>query len=277
SVKMLVGDSVLSFTQQGPALTIELPSMLVRPELDTVVVVEVQGPPVVFRAPTITCGWPEFVTGTTATISAGTGLVARYTTDGGMPTADSPMADGPIAIETTCELRAATFRDGDRVSEVVSQRFTAVAPWPACEPVPKAAGLMREIVAGVAWEAIPADAERQVLADRRGAVPTVTCGDAPGEHVAQRLSGFLEVPNDELYRFALRSDDGSRLWLDGRLVVDNDGLHGTVEKTGAAPLAQGLHAITVVWFNKTGGYELGLKWATGGGALVEVPTAALRH
>ena len=43
------------------------------------------------------------------------------------------------------------------------------------------------------------------------------------------LTGYLEVPADGIYTFALLSDDGSTLMLDGELLGDNDGAHSPVE------------------------------------------------
>ena len=42
------------------------------------------------------------------------------------------------------------------------------------------------------------------------------------------LTGYLEVPADGIYTFALLSDDGSTLMLDGELLGDNDGAHSPV-------------------------------------------------
>lgn len=81
------------------------------------------------------------------------------------------------------------------------------------------------------------------------------------EHVALDFRGGIEVPADDVYVFALASDDGSDLWIEGVQVIDNDGLHGTLEKRGFMALGKGTHAIRVRWFNKTGGAELSLKWA----------------
>ena len=51
-------------------------------------------------------------------------------------------------------------------------------------------------------------------------------------------------------------------------MIDNDGLHGTIEKRGNAALAAGQHQIQVRWFNKTGGAELALRWGALGEKLV---------
>lgn len=50
------------------------------------------------------------------------------------------------------------------------------------------------------------------------------------------------------YDFSLSSDDGSRLYIDGKLVINNDGLHSVEERTGSARLKTGLHRIRVSYF-----------------------------
>ena len=74
-----------------------------------------------------------------------------------------------------------------------------------------------------------------------------------------------------MHTLRLASDDGSRLYLDGELVVDNDGLHGRIEKIHQAPLTAGWHPIRVEWFNATGGLDLSLELEGPG-----VPRRALR-
>ena len=40
------------------------------------------------------------------------------------------------------------------------------------------------------------------------------------------FTGTLIVPEDGEYTFILDSDDGSRLSLDGKMIIDHDGIHG---------------------------------------------------
>ncbi|MCE9629516.1 MAG: HEAT repeat domain-containing protein [Planctomycetia bacterium] len=74
------------------------------------------------------------------------------------------------------------------------------------------------------------------------------------------FSGFLQVPMNGKYTFFLASDDGSRLYLDGKLVVNNDGLHGMGEKAGGVDLTAGSHPIAVTYFDNGGGNGLSLAW-----------------
>jgi hypothetical protein len=57
-----------------------------------------------------------------------------------------------------------------------------------------------------------------------------TAGKWPGysqsDNFAARWSGILQINLSGNYRWSLKSDDGSKLHLDGKLVINNDGLHG---------------------------------------------------
>ena len=69
-----------------------------------------------------------------------------------------------------------------------------------------------------------------------------------GNNFAFKFEGYIEVPADGQYTFFTSSDDGSQLFIGDELVVDNDGRHGYIEKSGTIDLEAGLHAITVTYF-----------------------------
>ncbi|HTF82789.1 MAG TPA: PA14 domain-containing protein, partial [Cytophagales bacterium] len=66
--------------------------------------------------------------------------------------------------------------------------------------------------------------------------------------------------------FYLKSDDGSKLYINNQLVIDNDGNHGTVEKSATISLAAGWYPIEVQYYDKSGGEALGLDWKVGSGS-----------
>jgi outer membrane protein OmpA-like peptidoglycan-associated protein len=70
--------------------------------------------------------------------------------------------------------------------------------------------------------------------------------------------GTFQVSTAGTYAWKLVSDDGSRLWIDGREVIDNDGVHGTLDGSGAIQLAKGPHEIKV-WFFQGPATELALQ------------------
>jgi len=78
------------------------------------------------------------------------------------------------------------------------------------------------------------------------------------DNFALVFEGYLHIEKEGDYTFRLASDDGSRFWLDNILLIDNDGLHGNLSKTGKARLMQGLHPIKVEYFEQGGNEVLAL-------------------
>jgi len=68
------------------------------------------------------------------------------------------------------------------------------------------------------------------------------------EWFAIRYAGSFRVMEEGKYRFKLRSDDGSRLYIDNRKVVDNDGAHAAHTRSGSIRLSRGKHSIRVEYF-----------------------------
>ena len=68
------------------------------------------------------------------------------------------------------------------------------------------------------------------------------------EWFAILYTGRLWIANPGTYHFALTSDDGSKLWIDDRLVIDNDGIHFAMEASNTVNLTAGLHTLRVAYF-----------------------------
>jgi hypothetical protein len=68
------------------------------------------------------------------------------------------------------------------------------------------------------------------------------------EWFALNYTGRFWIEKAGLYRFALLSDDGSKLYIDGKPVIDNDGWHVPEEKQAEVELAPGIHRIRVSYF-----------------------------
>ena len=79
-----------------------------------------------------------------------------------------------------------------------------------------------------------------------------------GNDYAIRFTGVWKVDRDDTYKFAISSDDGSRLIIDGVKVLDNDGIHPNTTREGTAELKAGLHKVEVWYFQGGGEAELEL-------------------
>ena len=73
------------------------------------------------------------------------------------------------------------------------------------------------------------------------------------DNVGAVFEGYVWAMLDGEYIFSTDSDDGSRLLIGDEVVVNNDGLHGMVKRTGSIPLHAGWHRIRIEFFEAGGG------------------------
>lgn len=59
---------------------------------------------------------------------------------------------------------------------------------------------------------------------------------------------IVTVPTDGVYSFKLIADDGAILYIANQKIIDNDGVHAVVEKTGTADLKAGDLSFRVSYF-----------------------------
>ena len=90
-----------------------------------------------------------------------------------------------------------------------------------------------------------------------------------------RFTGSVVAPEDGDYTFYTSSDDGSMLYIDGTLVVDNDGWHGMQWREGTINLTAGEHSITVTMFEDGGGEGLLVDVAGPGFERMAIPDEVL--
>ncbi|WBX75623.1 Ig-like domain-containing protein [Tenacibaculum ovolyticum] len=83
---------------------------------------------------------------------------------------------------------------------------------------------------------------------------------SPADTFSIRYKGLLLISTAGSYTFFTRSDDGSKLHIDGNEIVDNDGLHGSVEQSGQVNLGVGYHQIEVTFFENFGAESLQVQY-----------------
>ncbi|MFA6568774.1 MAG: PA14 domain-containing protein [Victivallales bacterium] len=75
------------------------------------------------------------------------------------------------------------------------------------------------------------------------------------------FSGYLDIPSSGFYRFYLTSDEGSRLYIDNLLFIDNGGKHTSREYNADMYMKQGVHQIRLDYFEYESAAVLKLEWA----------------
>jgi hypothetical protein len=68
------------------------------------------------------------------------------------------------------------------------------------------------------------------------------------EWFAIDYTGKFWIADPGTYRFSLLSDDGSKLYIDDQIIIDNGGVHAPLEKIGMADLEGGLHRMRLSYF-----------------------------
>ncbi|GEM_PF-1081587 len=68
------------------------------------------------------------------------------------------------------------------------------------------------------------------------------------EWFAIDYKGKAYFPKGRDYTFCLLSDDGAKLFIDGNLIINNDGIHPPTEKCGTVKLTEGFHNLEVQYF-----------------------------
>jgi hypothetical protein len=89
------------------------------------------------------------------------------------------------------------------------------------------------------------------------------------------FEGFIKIDKTAMYDFYIGSDDGSVLYVDDELIVNNNGNHGFEEKTDKAYLEKGLHKIKVVYYDAGGDNGLKVSYNLQGKSKVEISSSIL--
>lgn len=94
---------------------------------------------------------------------------------------------------------------------------------------------------------------------------------------AATFSGKLYIDVAGEYKFYTKSNDGSKLYINGVPVVSNGGLHGVRERSGKIMLSAGFHDIKITFFNATGAGTLKMFWSGANFIKQVIPASVLLH
>ena len=97
------------------------------------------------------------------------------------------------------------------------------------------------------------------------------------DHFGYEFNTLLKIPAAGSYTFTVGSDDGSKVFLDGQLIVDNDGSHSVNIVEVKAAMDAGFHRLRVLYFDDTEGQELAIGISGGGLNYEMIPESMLFH
>lgn len=130
---------------------------------------------------------------------------------------------------------------------------------------------------GIIAGGIPPAGTARALVDPEKALAIYLRAEGSTGPWSARWTGFVVPPTTGEYQFHTFSNDGIRLWIDGRQIIDNWTDHGEKEDTGKAHLTAGNPvAITLEYFYNGGQGATKLWWTAPGSKKEPIPNDALR-
>jgi predicted alpha/beta superfamily hydrolase len=184
----------------------------------------------------------------------------RYTVDGTEPTSTSPQAEQMFTITGPAQLSIKSFIPGAKYGATAKGNFELGEVMPSLPKIKNAApgGLKYSYYEG-SWDSLPDFSKLKPVAT--GVFDTTFNFQKLSRNVnfACLFEGYLEVVKDGYYIFGINSDDGAKLYLGDKLILNNDGLHddsGT--KSFVLPLQKGFYPVRLEYFQKEGGSAIKL-------------------
>lgn len=186
-------------------------------------------------------------------------LTIHYTTDGSTPTASSPLYEEPLSFSESTTLKTIAVSQDGAVSRTQITRFRAGIPKEPIRVRRTQPGLSYSYYEGE-WERLPDF--NQLTARKSGTIDAFDLNAIKevDDGYGIVFTGYIQVPEDGVYTFYTSSDDGTKLYIGDEEIVDNDGSHGTRERSGQVVLKRGVHAFRLHYFEDHGGESLTVQW-----------------
>jgi len=200
-------------------------------------------------------------------------MTIHYTLDGSIPQQTSPKLSRPLSISTPTVLRMALFSPGGARGEIYNLNFR---PSEMKDPI-----TVKNTTTGLICHFFDGGFKntKEMTGKTTDEIFTVSSVKAPKETKSFGLifDGYLDIPETGIYSFYFTCDDGGVLYIDNELVVDNDGLHSSILKSGQSAIKKGLHPFKLDFIEGGGGYTLRLQYSFNGSMPKEIPDSWFKY
>ncbi|MDX9948680.1 MAG: alpha/beta hydrolase-fold protein [Bacteroidales bacterium] len=183
-----------------------------------------------------------------------------YTVDGSEPDKNSKQAPQMIEIYAPAKLKVKWLGENKKYIMTSEGNFELSKEWPALQHVKDIkAGALRYSYYEGKWKMLPD------FTNLKPVKTGVTDSTFNLENLPSRsnfgcvFEGFLKIDKEGYYGFALCSSDGSKFFINGREIINNDGLHGSEwYKSYVVPLQKGFYPVRFEYFHTEGNPHLDL-------------------
>ncbi len=160
--------------------------------------------------------------------------VIHYTIDGSQVNESSPIYRNPLEISESTVVQAKAYLDGYHSSNQTKVVYNFIDP--AKNGVNWSLYLGQYIKLPDLTKLKPVASGVKYKLDLKNI-------DLPKYHFVLQLKSFIQIDKAGEYTFFITSNDGSKLYLDDHLFIDNDGEHGAKEMSSTCYLSKGRHQI----------------------------------
>ena len=174
-----------------------------------------------------------------------------YTLDGSLPSSASLKYTDPFTLEKSTVVKA-LYQGANGRKSTVAEAYFRILPSNKGQK-----SVSYKLYQGKGWSKLP---DFNLFKEKsHGQIHEFSINEL-NEQIADNtgiiFKAFFQAKEEGDYRFFASSDDGSKLFVDQQLVVNNDGDHDVQERSGKLHLAPGKHEIKVFYFNASGGAAL---------------------
>ncbi|MEI7501216.1 MAG: family 78 glycoside hydrolase catalytic domain, partial [Bacteroidota bacterium] len=191
----------------------------------------------------------------------------HYTTDNTEPDSTSRLFEKPFYVSQPTTIKAKAFLTGYESSFTKTNFIDFINPG--------INGLTYKYYEGI-WVKIPDFSKFPVI--KTGTVYEFGLDNLipTKDEFALSFSGMIRTNTDGIYEFFIQSNDGTRLFIDNKEVIEHDGPHGAdIEKTGKIFLSKGMQPIRLNYFQAGGGLYLRVQYSGPGIEKQDVPAMIL--
>lgn len=194
----------------------------------------------------------------------------RYTLDGTEPTINSPVCKQKIEIKKACTLKVKSVSSNYKNLPSITRVFSEGEYMNGKSVENLKPGLKYSYFEGV-WDSVPDFSK--LTPKKRGTTENLDLNFAlKKDSFAVQFEGYLHITKKDLYDLWVVSDDGSKVYFNNQLFLDNDGLHSADNPVvKVIPLNPGYYPIRIDYFERTGDQSVTLGWVTGNKKIQPVP------
>ncbi len=259
----------ISFNRNGVDVTLSVPKAA-PDKINSVIVLDIDGSPDIVYAPGIRSNQTIFIDTLLVSLSSNSyNSEIHFTLDGLDPDINSPVYEAPLLLSETTIVKAGAFRARKRVSPYTVKSFDR-----DYDADRKINGLKYSYYEGN-WDNLPEFGDLKPIKEGKTFRVDLNDFSTREEYFGIMYSGEIKISESGDYTFFLSSNDGSSLYIDDKLVIDNDGLHGTIEKPGNIKLSAGKHKFRLSYFQGGGITSLDIQMSGPDNIKKQIPVSML--